>query len=129
MKLINFFYHFMLRLRYPVSLPEDIATDLGINASNFLTFQELVYQLTNQKCRPKRLIRFMPREEAEAVFRSALRKEKFKRNSLFSYYFHEGWLEFILQFDEQSRLRRIYLQHKEIQSETGIELLLNRDAG
>jgi hypothetical protein len=119
-------FHFFLRLRYPVSLPEDIATDLGITATNLLTFEELVSQLSSQSCRPKRLMRFMPREEAEAAFCSAQRKERFSRNSLYSYYFHEGWLEFKLCFDEHSRLRRIYLQHKHIASEY-IEIHLNRD--
>lgn len=128
MKLINFLCYVFHRFRYPVSLPEEIAIDLGITTSNFLTFKEFVNQLTNRTCRLQRLSRFMPREEAEAVFQSALRKEKFKGDSLFSYYFHEGWLEFILQFDEHSRLRRIYLQHKHIKSERGIELMLRSDS-
>ena len=68
----------------------------------------------------------MPREEAEAAFQSAQRKERFGRNSLFSYYFQEGWLEFKLYFDEKARLRRIYLQHKDLNSDN-IEIHLNRD--
>lgn len=119
-------FHFFLRFRYPVSLPEDIATDLGISASNLLTFEEFVCQLTHQQCCPQRLSRFMPREAAEAAFQSAQRKERFGRNSLFSYYFHEGWMEFSLYFDEHSRLRRIYMQHKHVSNEQGIEILLNR---
>jgi len=126
MKLRSWLYHAILRLRYPVSLPEEIATDLGIMASNFLTFDELVCQLTSVASRPKRLKRFMPREKAEAAFGSAQRKEKFGRSSLFSYYFHEGWLEFHLHFDEHSRLRRMYLQHKDIDHEQGIEIPLHQ---
>lgn len=126
MKVVNFFYQFLLRFRYPLSLPQDVANDLGIHISQYLSFQEFVHQLTHQNYQLTRLKRFMPREQAEAVFRGALKKEKFVRNSLFSYYFNEGWLEFILQFDEQSRLRRIYVQHKQIKSETGIELTLCR---
>ncbi len=125
MKGFNWLYHFFLRFRYPVSLPEDIATDLGINTSNFLTFEEFVTQLTNNSCRPRRLTRFMPRETAEAAFQSAQRKEYFGHNTLFSYYFHEGWLEFSLYFDEQGRLRRIYLQHKRLVSDEGVEIPLN----
>jgi hypothetical protein len=68
----------------------------------------------------------MPREEAEAAFQTALRKEKFLHNSLFSYYFNEGWMEFVLQFDEHSRLRRIYIQHKKITQEEGIEIPLSK---
>lgn len=125
MKAFDWLFHCFLRLRYPVSLPEDIATDLGISASNFLTFNEFVFHLTNLSCRPKRLTRFMPRDQAEAAFQSAQRKECFGRNSLYSYYFHEGWLEFSLYFDEHSRLRRIYMQHKHLTCEQGIEIPLN----
>lgn len=69
----------------------------------------------------------MPRNIAEAAFERAQRKEKFGRNSLFSYYFNEGWLEFNLHFDEHSRLRRIYLQHKDVDQEQGIEISLQQD--
>jgi len=113
MKAFDWFYHFFPRLRYPVSLPEDVASDLGITASNFVSFTVFINHLCNLSlCKPKRLMKFMPRAAAEAVFETAQRKEHFGRNSLFSYYFHEGWLEFKLYFDEHSRLRRIYLQHK-----------------
>jgi len=124
MKAIGWVYHLFLRWRYPVSLPEEIATDLGINSSNFLTFEEFVKQLTSLPSHPRRLSRFMPRDEAEAAFQSAQRKECFGRTSLFSYYFPEGWLEFSLHFDEQARLRRIYLQHKCFPKEQGIEIPL-----
>lgn len=123
MKVLDLILRFLLRFRYPATLPEDIAADLGFNTSNFITFKEFVEKLTSHRC-SQRLTRFMPREAAEAVFQSALRKERFRMNSLFSYYFHEGWLEFILQFDAEGRLRRIYLQHKLIRSETGIEIPL-----
>jgi len=126
MKAFDWFFHCLVRLRYPVSLPEEIATDLGISVSNFLTFDEFVCQLTSHSCRPRRLLRFMPREEAEAAFQSAQRKERFCRSSLFSYYFHEGWLEFSLYFDEHARLRRIYIQHKDLAREQGIEIPLDQ---
>lgn len=127
MKTFDWLYRVVLRFRYPVTLPEEIATDLGIKASNFLTFNELVCLLTNMSCTPEKVKRYMPREAAEAAFKSAQRKEKFGRNSLFSYYFLEGWLEFILYFDEKSRLRRIYLQHKSVAKEQGIEILLQEE--
>lgn len=125
MKAFDWLLHCILRIRYPVSLPEEIATDLGIKASNLLTFEEFVNTLINPASKPQRLMRFMPREVAEAAFQSAQRKEKFSRNSLYSYYFHEGWLEFSLHFDEQSRLRRIYLQHKQLVADHGVEIPLN----
>lgn len=127
MKAAYWFHQLFLRLRYPASLPEEIAADLGISASNLLTFNEFVTQLSNLSTCPQRLIRFMPREQAEAAFESAQRKERFGRNSLFSYYFHEGWLEFKLHFDEQSRLRRIYLHHRNLPSENEIEIPLRRE--
>lgn len=124
MKALNWLLRVCLRVRYPVSLPEDIATDLGFNTSNFLTFEEFVSQLVNLSDRPQHLARFMPRADAEAAFQSAQRKECFGRHSLFSYYFHEGWLEFNLYFDEQARLRRIYLQHKHLPQDHGVEIRL-----
>ena len=126
MKAFDWLFYVFHRFRYPLSLPEEIATDLGVKASNFLTFEEFVSCLTNPSCRPSRLERFMARDIAEAVFESAQRKEKFGRSSLFSYYFHEGWLEFNLHFDEQARLRRVYLQHKHIAAELGVEIPLNK---
>lgn len=120
-------YRVILRFRYPVTLPEEIATDLGITASNFITFNELVCLLTSMSCKPERLKRFMSRDAAEAAFTCAQRKEKFCRNSLFSYYFLEGWLEFNLYFDDQSRLRRIYLQHKSVDKERGVEISLQEE--
>lgn len=129
MKALDSFYRFFLRFRYPVSLPEDIAEALGINVSNYLTFDEFVNQLTSPACRPTKLLKFMPRDKAEEAFRGALRKERFKQNTLFSYYFSEGWMEFALLFDEQSRLRRIYLHHRKIAQEEGIEIPLCKEVG
>jgi hypothetical protein len=125
MKAFDWLFYVFHRFRYPASLPEEIAGELGVKLSNFLTFEEFVSFLTNPSCQPSRLQRFMDREMAEAVFESAQRKEKFGRSSLFSYYFHEGWLEFNLCFDEQARLRRVYLQHKHIAAEQGVEISLS----
>lgn len=129
MKIWTFLTHLLLRYRYPVSLPEEVADALGIKSSNSLKFEEFVQQLIHPSFRPTRLIKFMPREKAEASFSKALKKECFKQNSLFSYYFSEGWLEFDLFFDEQSRLRRIYLQHRNFIDEGGIEIQLNKCNG
>jgi hypothetical protein len=111
-----------IRFRYPVSTPEDVATDLGFDISNYLTFQEFTNYLINSKHRPTKLIKFMPREQAEEIFQAALRKEKFKQNSLFFYYFNGGWMEFMLQFDEQSRLRRLYIRHKDFKQQYEIPI-------
>ena len=102
----------LIRLRYPVSLPEDVAASLGICVDNTIGFQ--CFLATCRDCRPTRLAKFMPRLEAERAFHAALRKEKFASNSLFSFYFNDGWLEFDLQFDASGLLRRVYLHHKQI---------------
>lgn len=114
MKILKPLFRLLVRFRYPVSMPEEVASDLGLNISNSLSFQEFIHCLTDPGHRPTKLTRFMPRNEAEEIFRCALRKERFQQNSLFSYHFKNGWMEFILQFDEQSRLRRLYIRHKDL---------------
>lgn len=114
MKILRPFIRLFIRFRYPVSMPEDVAADLGLDISNSLSFKEFIRCLTDPSHRPSKLTRFMPREQAEDIFRLALRKERFQQNSLFSYHFKGGWMEFILQFDEQSRLRRLYIRHKDL---------------
>lgn len=122
MRKFDFLFRLLTRFRYPVSTPEDVATDLGVNVNNHLTFEEFINCLTNPLCRPTKLIRFMPRDQAESLFQAALRKEKFNQNSLFSYYFNGGWMEFMLQFDGQSRLRRLYIRHKDLKQKYEIPI-------
>lgn len=124
MRLLESLRHMLLRFRYPVSMPEDIATALGIPLPNALSFTDFVIRLCQPSCLPTRLARFMPRELAEKAFCNAIRTERFYEKTLVSYYFPEGWLEFVLQFDKDSRLRRVYLLHREIQAEHGVEILL-----
>jgi hypothetical protein len=101
---------FISRFRHPVSLPEDVANDIGVSVSNNLTFNEFLDFLTSFHCRPTKLRKYMPREEAEAAFISALKKENFNSNTLFSYYFSKGWLVFALYYDREGRLRRLNVQ-------------------
>lgn len=122
MKVLKPLLSLFVRFRYPVSMPEEVAADLGINITNALSFREFIHRLTDPVHRPTKLNRFMPREQAEEIFRSALRKEKFQQNSLFSYHFKGGWMEFILQFDEQSRLRRLYIRHKDLKTKHEIRI-------
>lgn len=114
----------LCRIRYPISLPEDIADSLGITLSNQLRFQEFVKALSGPETFPTRLCRFMPRELAEKAFKKALRFEQFSEKTLISYCFQEGWLEFTLNFDREERLRRIYITHCLINEERGIEIPL-----
>lgn len=122
MKVFEVLERAFLRFRYPVSLPEEIARSLGVKLSNYLSFEDLVEQVC--KTSPKHLIKFMEREIAEKMFQNAVKFERFSSKTVFSYYFSEGWVEFILQFDRESRLRRIYLLHRDIVSDQGVELRL-----
>ena len=99
MKLLDSLHRFFLRFRYPVSLPENVAEALGTPVSNFLTFNEFMLKLSNPYFRPSRLQKYMPRADAERTFRTAQRQERFLNKTICSYYFSEGWMEFVLLFD------------------------------
>ena len=113
-----------VRFRYPVSLPQDIGFALGIPISNYISFSEFIEFLLSNECKPTKLTRFMSREKVEMAFEKAQKKELFHQHSLFSFYFNQGWLEFDLEFDAQSRLRRIHMHHKLILHPQGFELVL-----
>ncbi len=115
------------RFRYPVSLPEDVAHDLGMHLPNTLNFQEFIQLLSSPHHRPSRLRKFMPRLQAEHVFELALKKESFRSSSLFSYYFNKSWLVIALYFDEEDRLRRIYLQCPACEQLDGFDIPLDDD--
>ena len=123
-EIVRSIFKLLLRFRYPVSLPEEVIDALGIDASHSINFQEFMEVLSNPRSNPKNLSRFMPRRKAEALFAAAVRKERFRYESLYSFYFSESWVEFVLHFDNDSRLRRLYIQHKDLCEEGGVELLL-----
>lgn len=122
MKILGLFRQMMIRFRYPFSLPQDVAHDLGLDIPNVLSFSTFITHLTTPHIRPTKLIKFMPRELAEETFKTALRKERYKQNSLISYHINGGWMEFMLQFDEQSRLRRLYIRHKDLKQKYEITI-------
>jgi hypothetical protein len=122
--LLSPLFRLMSRVRHPVSLPEDVAVALGFQCSNICSMDYLLSQLRSPSLRPTELKKLMPRKKAEALFCRACRTERFQRNTLCSFYFRRGWLEFVLQFDENSRLRRVYVQHRDIPEDRGIELAL-----
>jgi hypothetical protein len=98
------------RFRYPVSMPDDVARDLGFRLPNTLSFTDFLKALSSTTYRPTRLWKMMPRYRAEMMFKSALKKEVFPTSTLFSYSFKKSWLVFALYFDDQSRLRRLFVQ-------------------
>ncbi|MEM1282293.1 MAG: hypothetical protein AAGG81_01925 [Chlamydiota bacterium] len=112
------------RFWYPVTLPEDVTETLGVEVSNFLSFDELIRRITQSNTNPLRLSKFMPRKDAEAAFQHATCIEHFGEKTLVSYFFPEGWVEFVLKFDGEARLRRIYLLHKDVKNEEGVEISL-----
>lgn len=127
MQLLESLTRLICRFRYPVSLPEDVARDLGMHLPNTLSFQEFLKLLSAPYQRPAKLRKFMSRSLAESTFASALKKETFRSCSLFSYYFNKGWLVFALYFDDDARLRRIYLQCPATEIIDGFDLSLEED--
>lgn len=127
MQLLESLTRLICRFRYPVSLPEDVAHDLGMHLPNTLNFQEFLYLLSSPYQRPAKLRKYMSRTLAESTFESALKKESFRSCSLFSYYFNKGWLVFALYFDEDGRLRRIYLQCPACEPIDGFDLPLDEE--
>jgi len=127
MQLLESLTRLISRFRYPVSLPEDVAHDLGMHLPNTLNFTEFLQLLSSPHQRPAKLRKYMSRILAESTFESALKKETFKSCSLFSYYFNKGWLVFALYFDEGSRLRRVYLQCPNCVSIDGFDLALDEE--
>lgn len=124
MQWFNAIYHVMRRFRYPVSLPEDVALALGMQMPRLLSFNEVIFSLKQPDFSQSTLVKFMPRALAEQAFVNAVRTERFFEKTLISYCFNEGCIEFALHFDKESRLRRVYLLHKEIPADQGIEIAL-----
>lgn len=103
------FTRLISRFKHSLSLPEEIASDLGIFLSNRLDYVELRELFLQREITPTKLHRFMERSLAEGNFRHAKKFEKFCRESHFSYCFNGNWVDFTLHFDQQDRLRRLYI--------------------
>ncbi|MBS0623955.1 MAG: hypothetical protein JSS62_04955 [Verrucomicrobia bacterium] len=115
------------RFRYPGSMPEDVAHDLGYHLSNTMAFSEFLQVLGSSSYRPTRLWKMMPRPLAEMAFTYALKKETFRYSTLFSYSFNHGWLVFALYFDEHSRLRRLFVQCPSCISQKSFDIFLDEE--
>lgn len=127
MQLLESLTRLISRFRYPVSLPEDVARDLGMNLPNTLSFKEFLQLLSSPHHRPTKLRKYMLRKTAEETFQSALKRETFKSCSLFSYYFNKSWLVLTLYYDEDNRLRRLYLQCPSCESSDGFDIPLEEE--
>jgi len=124
MFIIHLLNQIRARWRYPGSMPEEIASALGVGLSNQMSFEDFFNRLTSPHCNPSHLTRLMPRSLAEAQFQNATHCEKFHRATICSYSFPQGWLEFKLHFDDHNLLRRLYIHHHSIPTDQGQELLL-----
>ena len=118
----------LARFRHPISLPEDVESALGVPLSNFLSFEQVVTTLKKPSCLPTKLLRYMPRKDAEKSFQTACnthccQKESFLNLSIFTYDFNGKSISFELRFDDQAKLRRIYLNHSGNIEEQELHLL------
>lgn len=107
----------LIRIRYPRSMPEDIAAALGISSDQPVDWQQVLSHLQGSGWAPPRLHRLMARVHAEAAFSSALQIEEFTHTALCSYHLAGGWLTFDLHFDLDQRLRRLYVRHPSLGGE------------
>lgn len=120
-KISKAFAHF----RHPISLPEDVGHALSFQVSNFISVHQLLEIIIDDQFFVKNLSRFMPREQAELFFYKATTKDYFLDRSIFSFSFQNELVEFVLEFDAMSRLRRLYLRHPSILMQKGKELALS----
>lgn len=124
-KVMDSLSRFFARIWYPVALPEDLTEAFGVELSNYLSYSKLLEKISSCHLHPQKLAKYMPRRLAESVFKHATSMEIFKDKSIASYYFQEGCIEFVLSFDHNGTLRRVYLLHKAVENEEGIELPLH----
>ncbi len=113
---------FFIRLRYPFSTPEEVGSDLGLDITNQCSFKEFIYFLTHPPHPLTKITKFMSRQQAENLFKEARHKEIFRHNTLISYYFNEGWMEILLDFDDEGQLRRLYVYHKDLEHKVEIPI-------
>lgn len=114
----------LARIRYSGTPHTEIALALGIVPPQTLCVRKFVKQVARRCELSQTLYRFMGKKEAEKQFDNALIKEHFKNFSLFSYKFPGGWLQFALKYDTEHKLRRLYIHHKFLPQQEGIEVTL-----
>lgn len=110
-------------LRYPISAPQDVLLALGMESDfSDLDFHHFLKKIVTRI--PRRVYRDMSRDEAERSFSTAYKKEVFHTTTHASYCFIQGWLEFVLEFDKNRHLRRLYVHHSLLSGAQSIELEL-----
>lgn len=108
------------RFSHPGSLPNDVAYDLGLEVYGRLSVNELLQMLKN----PTHLKKYMKKGLADQLFVHAQRKDIFKLTSRFTYFFNQGLLEFVLDFDSDEQLRRAYATFHNSKGNLMVELPL-----
>lgn len=122
--MLRFFSFVMMRFRFPFSRPDEVAEALGVDLPRCGTIEGFITHLLQKGTYPRNLMKNMNRKEAESFFNTALKKEHFKQKTLISYLFSQGWLELMLLFDDNGKLRRMYIYHKATRSSQGVEIPL-----
>lgn len=122
MKFLDCLAGFYSKLQSPLSSTEEIVKDLGFELPSNLMCKNFIDIMAHSGLKSTKLVKFMLRNDAEKIFASAIRKERFSKHSLYSYYLDKGWVGFYLLFDQDSKLRRIYFQHKDFKKQSGIEI-------
>lgn len=120
--MITSLYQLIEHIRYPISHPADVLRALGIQPRKSFNFRQFLQHVVTQS--PRTLYRRMLRTDAEKIFKTAYKKEVFHHTTIISYCFCQGWLEFILEFDTKDLLRRLYVQHRLLNSAHSLELEL-----
>jgi hypothetical protein len=121
--ILNLFSYAKTRYYYPYTLPSQIGVALGIELADSISYPEFLLVLSQLPTPPK-LARYMCRATAEKAFRHATRCERYDNTTRYFFRFAEGWVEFELLFDENNKLRRLFLHHRSIQNQDRIEITL-----
>jgi hypothetical protein len=125
MKIFKFVLKFFVDNQVDHLLPDELLKTLGLDLEGKSSIEDFVEKLNHSKSLHVKLKKFMTRREVENTFLSAEKKEHFSRHSLYSYYFSKGWLGFFVSFDQDLKLRRVYLQYKSLRYQDFIELYLD----
>jgi hypothetical protein len=125
MKFFKFALKFFIGNDVNHLLPDELLKTLGLDLKGNSSIEDLLEKLNHSKSLHIKLKKFMTKREVENAFISAEKKEHFSRHSLYSYYFSKGWVGFFVSFDQDLKLRRVYLQYKSLRYQDTIELYLD----
>ena len=111
---ITFIKKIYSSVKSPLMLPYEICQALGLDQNTFDSFDDFIQQATHPVALGNRVKRFSSREDAELLFDASEKKERFRNQSVYYFYFAKAWLAISLHFDDEHCLRRLYLIHEHI---------------